>query len=218
MPEHYHARTSLLSRPRMDNDEVLRLLGRIAQADEAAFKELYRAFSRRLYAYALRQHGDPAQAEEIVADTLYEVWKAPQRFRGESQFSTWLIGIARNKVLMAFRGRRPDSVHDDVGELADVLASDEPGAFEQLAQSQRREGVRHCMDKLSEEHREAVHLVFYEGMALAEVAEIQSCPEGTVKTRLFHARQKLKNCLRLLLQREGQTLPDTAPPAAKPTA
>src|SRR5213593_4313233 len=74
-----HAHTSPTSRhrgvPPMDNDEVLRLLGRIERADEAAFRELYRAFSRRLYAYVLRQLGDPAQAEEIVADTLYEVWR-----------------------------------------------------------------------------------------------------------------------------------------------
>jgi RNA polymerase sigma-70 factor (ECF subfamily) len=187
----------------MDNDEVLRLLGRIAQADEAAFKELYRAFSRRLYAYALRQLGDPAQAEEIVADTLYEVWRQPTRFRGDAQFSTWLIGIARNKVLMAFRSRRPDEKHEDIAEVAEVMPSEDASAFELLAQQQRHEGVRHCMDKLSDEHRECIHLVFYEGMALAEVAGVQGCPENTVKTRLFHARQKLKNCLRLLLQREG---------------
>jgi RNA polymerase sigma-70 factor (ECF subfamily) len=187
----------------MDNDEVLRLLGRIGQADEAAFRELYRAFSRRLYAYVLRQLGDPAQAEEIVSDTLYEVWKAPARFRGDAQFSTWLIGIARNKVLMAFRGRKPDSKHEDLDDVAETIASEDAGAFEILAEQQRREGVRHCMDKLSDEHRECVHLVFYEGMGLAEVAQVQACPEGTVKTRLFHARQKLKNCLKLLLQREG---------------
>ena len=187
----------------MDNDDVLRLLDRIGRADEAAFRELYRAFSRRLYAYVLRQLGDPAQAEEIVADSLYEVWRAPAKFRGDSQFSTWLIGIARNKVLMAFRSRKPDAVHDDLDDVADSVASDEPGAFEVLAQQQRQEGVRHCMDKLSKEHRECVHLVFYEGMALAEVASLQACPENTVKTRLFHARQKLKNCLKLLLQREG---------------
>ena len=193
----------------MDNDDVLRLLGRIEQADEAAFKELYRAFSRKLYAYVLRQHGDPAQAEEIVSDTLYEVWRAPSRFRGDSQFSTWLIGIARNKVLMAFRSRKPDSKHEDVEDLADVLAGDDESAFDMMAQQQRGEGVRHCMDKLSDEHRECVHLVFYEEMSLAEVAGVQGCPENTVKTRLFHARQKLKNCLRLLLQREGGT-PDTA--------
>jgi RNA polymerase sigma-70 factor (ECF subfamily) len=187
----------------MDNNEVLRLLGRIGQADEAAFRELYRAFSRRLYAYVLRQLGEPAQAEEIVADTLYEVWKAPARFRGESQFSTWLIGIARNKVLMAFRSRKPDRQHEDLDVVAETVASEDASAFDLLAQSQRREGVRHCMDKLSDDHRECVHLVFYEGMSLAEVAAVQSCPEGTVKTRLFHARQKLKNCLRLMLQREG---------------
>jgi RNA polymerase sigma-70 factor, ECF subfamily len=187
----------------MENEEVLRLLGRIERADEAAFRELYRAFSRRLYAYVLRQNGDPAQAEEIVADTLYEVWKAPAKFRGDSQFSTWLIGIARNKVLMAYRSRKPDALHDDLDDVAESVAADEPGAFEILAQQQRQAGVRQCMEKLSKEHRECVHLVFYEGMPLAEVATLQACPENTVKTRLFHARQKLKNCLKLLLQREG---------------
>jgi RNA polymerase sigma-70 factor (ECF subfamily) len=188
----------------MDNDEVLRLLARIGQADEAAFRELYRAFSRRLYAYVLRQLGDPAQAEEIVADTLYEIWKAPARFRGDSQFSTWLIGIARNKVLMAFRSRKSDRPHEDIDEVAETVASEDAGAFDLLAQRQRRDGVRHCMDRLSEDHRECVHLVFYEGYSLAEVAQVQSCPEGTVKTRLFHARQKLKKCLAMMLQREGE--------------
>jgi RNA polymerase sigma-70 factor (ECF subfamily) len=192
----------------MDNDEVLRLLGRIEQADEDAFRELYRAFSRKLYAYTLRQLGDPAQAEEIVSDTLYEVWRQPAKFRGDSQFSTWLIGIARNKVLMAFRGRKPDTIHDDIDVVSESVANDDPSAFDVMAQQQRSEGVRHCMGKLSVEHRECVHLVFYEGLSLAEVASLQACPENTVKTRLFHARQKLKNCLRLLLEREGTTLND----------
>jgi RNA polymerase sigma-70 factor, ECF subfamily len=187
----------------MDNDEVLRLLGRIERGEEAAFKELYRAFSRRLYAYVIRQIDDTSQAEEIVSDTLYEVWKAPARFRGDAQFSTWLIGIARNKVLMAFRSRKPDAKHADLEDLADSVASEEPGAFEMLAQQQRHEGVRRCMDKLSAEHRECVHLVFYEGLGLADVAALQGCPENTVKTRLFHARKKLMACLKLLLQREG---------------
>jgi RNA polymerase sigma-70 factor, ECF subfamily len=194
----------------MDNDEVLRLLGRIEQADEDAFRELYRAFSRKLYAYTLRQLGDPAQAEEIVSDTLYEVWRQPAKFRGDSQFSTWLIGIARNKVLMAFRGRKPDTIHDDIDAVSESVANDDPSAFDVMAQQQRSEGVRHCMGKLSVEHRECVHLVFYEGLSLAEVASLQACPENTVKTRLFHARQKLKNCLRLLLEREGTTLNDAA--------
>ena len=188
----------------MDNSQVLRLLGRIEQADEGAFRELYCAFSRKLYAYVLRQLSDPAQAEEIVADTLYEVWKAPAKFRGESQFSTWLIGIARNKVLMHWRSRKPDADHDDVADLAEQLPSDAPGAFDIMADQQRSEGVRTCVDKLGTDHRECVHLVFYQGMALADVARIQQIPEGTVKTRLFHARQKLKQCLQRMLAREGE--------------
>jgi RNA polymerase sigma-70 factor (ECF subfamily) len=189
----------------MDNPQVLRLLGRIEeQADEGAFRELYCAFSRKLYAYVLRQLSDPAQAEEIVADTLYEVWKAPAKFRGDSQFSTWLIGIARNKVLMHWRGRKPDAEHDDVADLAEELPSDTPGAFEIMAEQQRSAGVRHCVDKLGHDHRECVHLVFYQGMSVADVARIQQIPEGTVKTRLFHARQKLKQCLQRMLAREGE--------------
>lgn len=187
----------------MENDEVLRLLARIERGDEAAFKQLYKAFSRKLYAYVWRQLNDAAQAEEIVADTLYETWRAPTRFRGDAQFSTWLIGIARNKVLMAWRARKPDTDHADVDEMADSLASDDESAFDQIAQGQRREGVRQCMDKLSAEHRECIHLVFYESASVAEVASVQGCPEGTVKTRLFHARTKLKNCLQNLLNREG---------------
>ena len=187
----------------MEPAEIVQLLERIAQRDESAFKLLYKAFSRKLYAYALRQMNDPAAAEEIVSDTLHEVWVNPTRFRGESQFSTWLIGIARYKTLMRLRSGRAEPQKDDVDDLAEVLPSDEAGPFELMAGRQRQHNVRHCMERLSNEHRECVHLVFYEGMSLGEVAQLQACPEGTVKTRMFHARQKLRNCLSLMLKAEG---------------
>ena len=88
---------------------------------------------------------DHARAEEVVADTLYEVWRHPTRFRGDSQFSTWLIGIARRKALMVYRARRPDEVHGDLDDIAETTASDAPDAFAELAGKQRREGVQHCM-------------------------------------------------------------------------
>jgi RNA polymerase sigma-70 factor (ECF subfamily) len=187
----------------MDNDEVNQLLVRIGREDQAAFRQLYKAFSRKVYAYVLNMLNDHARSEEVVADTFYEVWRQPQRFRGDSKFSTWLIGIARRKALMVHRARRPDEVHEGLDDIAEVKASDAHDAFAELAGAQRREGVARCMGKLSEEHRECLHLVFYEGMGLAEVAEVQNCPEGTVKTRLFHARQKIKNCLQALLRSEG---------------
>ena len=191
----------------MDNQEVRLLLDRIAKSDEAAFRKLYTAFSRKLYAYALRQLSDPSQAEEVVSDTLFEIWKNPTAFRGDAQFSTWLIGIARNKCLMAFRSRKRDADHDDIDEIADEIPDESGCAFDVLAQKQRHEGVQHCMGKLGDEHRECIHLVFYEGMSIGEIADIQQCPEGTIKTRLFHARKKLQNCLRLLVEREGGVVP-----------
>jgi RNA polymerase sigma-70 factor, ECF subfamily len=187
----------------MDNDRVRVLLERIGREDQAAFRELYKAFSRKVYAYALNMLNDHARAEEIVVDTMYQVWRYPARFRGDSQFSTWLIGIARNKALMAYRARRPDETHADLDDIAETEAADTPDGYATLAQKQRSEGVQHCMGKLSDEHRECMHLVFFEGMSLAEVAEVQKIPENTVKTRLFHARQKIKKCLQMLLQREG---------------
>jgi RNA polymerase sigma-70 factor (ECF subfamily) len=188
----------------MDNERVKTLLERVGRQDESAFRELYKAFSRRVFAYALNMVKDHGRAEEILVDTMYEVWRAPARFRGDAQFGTWLIGIARNKALMAYRSRRPDELHDDLDDIAETQASDTPDAFAELAAKQRSHGVKHCMGKLSNEHRECMHLVFFEGLSLAEVANVQGCPENTVKTRLFHARQKIKNCLKLMLQREGE--------------
>jgi RNA polymerase sigma-70 factor (ECF subfamily) len=187
----------------MDNDRVMDLLARIGKEDQAAFRELYKAFSRKVYAYVLNMLNDHARAEEVVVDAMYEVWRHPARFRGDSKFSTWLIGIARNKALMVYRARRPDEAHDDLDDVADTLADATPDGFAQLAAKQRSEGVQRCMARLSDEHRECMHLVFFEGLSLAEVAQVQRCPEGTVKTRLFHARQKIRSCLQRLLGSEG---------------
>lgn len=180
------------------NEQAQELLERIADRDERALRELHRHFARRIYAFALARLHDPDESEAVVSDTLYEVWRFPTRFRGESKFSTWLLGIARYKVLTALRQRKPG-----YEELDEELPAGDLGTFEVLAEAQRREGVRQCMDKLNDVHRECLHLVFYEGMSLAEVAEIQQCPENTVKTRLFHARQKIKGCLERLLRSES---------------
>ena len=124
------------------------------------FVKLYKAFSQRVYAYVLNMLNDHARAEEVLADTLYEVWRQPRRFRGESKFSTWLIGIARRKALMVFRARRPDEVHGDLEDIAETTAADTPDSFWELAGKQRREGVQHCMGKLSDKHRECLTWCF----------------------------------------------------------
>jgi RNA polymerase sigma-70 factor, ECF subfamily len=186
----------------LDNAEALALLAKIAQGDEQAFQALYRKVSRTVYAFALQRMSDAAGAEEIVVDTLLDVWKQPQRFRGEAKFSTWLLSIARNKVIDRYRAKGPD--HEDIQDFAETLPADlSSDAFNQVADQQRREGVAHCLEKLSEEHRECLHLVYFEGMTVGEVSQVQAVPENTVKTRLFHARSKIKNCVARVMREEA---------------
>jgi RNA polymerase sigma-70 factor, ECF subfamily len=188
----------------VEDAKAKELLGRVARRDEAAFETLYKAFSRRVYAYALNMLKEPGRAEEVLVDTMHEVWRGAARFRGDSLFSTWLIGIARNKALLVHRGRRADELHDDLDGIAQTEVDElAPEGFAELAAKQRRLGVQACMGRLSPEHRECLHLVFYEGCSLADVAQVQDVPENTVKTRLYHARRRIRNCLRLLIEREG---------------
>lgn len=185
----------------LDNNNVFRLLERIGTGDEDAFRELHDFMGRPVFLFAMNRLRDADKAQEIVSDTMYEVWKNPGRFRGESRFSTWVFGIARNKILHAWRDAEP--IHEDLDNVAQLLVSNEPDGFAALAETERRRGVRRCMERLPAEQRDCLHLVFYEGMTLAEVAVVLSVAENTVKTRMFHARQKIKHCLKLLLQSEG---------------
>jgi RNA polymerase sigma-70 factor, ECF subfamily len=187
----------------LDTETALALLRRVAARDENAFKTLHSHLSRRVYAFAFNLLRNEAIAEEILVDTMHEVWKKPLQFNGSSKVSTWVLGIARYKALNSLRERKHDHELLDE-EMADAIASSDPAPDEALANRQRTEGVQRCMAKLPEEQRECMHLFFYEGLTLAEIAELQSCPENTVKTRLFQARQKIKNCLRLLLESEGK--------------
>lgn len=172
------------------------LLERIERKDQRALRELHILYARRIYAFALRRVHDPDEAESVVSDTLLEIWRHPSRFRGESRFSTWLLGIARYKVLMLLRARGPQ--HD---ELDEALPNEDLGSFEAFANKELREGLLRCMEQLSELHRECLHLVLLEDRSLNEVAAIQQCPENTVKTRLFNARKKIRDCVSLLLDR-----------------
>jgi RNA polymerase sigma-70 factor, ECF subfamily len=189
----------------LGTDQVLALLKRVAQQDEPAFRRLYESASRRVYAFVLHRLRDPAAAAEIVSDTFYEVWRRPGAFRGDAKFTTWLLGIARHKLLSRLQGgaSRRESLHEDIDEHLELPDGDAPEGFQAVAERQRRDGVAACLDKLPDAQRECLHLVFYEGLSLAEIATLQGAPEGTVKTRLFHARAKIKQCLQQLLLREG---------------
>jgi RNA polymerase sigma-70 factor, ECF subfamily len=169
-------------------------LARIARGDEAAMAELYRAFARRVYAYALNHLHDPGVAEEVAVDTLFEVWRRPDAWRGESRFSTWLIGIARHKSIDALRARAAPV--EDLDDHVETLRDPAPDAYDRLCDARRRADVSDCVARLPRHQRDAIHLVLYQGMTLAEVARVQGIPENTAKTRVFHARRRIERCLR----------------------
>jgi RNA polymerase sigma-70 factor (ECF subfamily) len=181
--------------------EIDALLRRIAQRDQAAFRTLYEQFARRVYAFLVHRFQQESLAEEVVSDALMHVWKSPESFRGESAFSTWLLGVARFKMLERLRQHRPES-GDHVDELDEELLVDETRPEDVAAMRERSEGVRECLDALPAEQRECVHLSYYEGWTLEEIGAQMSLKKETVGTRLFYARKKIQACLAALLARE----------------
>ena len=178
----------------MSDTEISELLRRIGNQDESALRQLHQAFAKRIYAFALNRLHDDQDAETVVADVLYEVWQRPDRFRGESQFSTWILGIAKFKVLMLLRARRPDmQTLDD--EIIDTVPDEGMGVFDLVLNGQYRHHIDGCLETLPDAQRECLTLTFYEGWSVFEIAEFQTCPEGTAKTRLFHGRKSMKDCL-----------------------
>ena len=169
----------------------LDLVRRIASGDEAALRDLYAAYGQRLYAYALRLACDPALAEDVVQVTLVAVWRSAGRYRGEGRVLAWLLGIVHNLAVKAVRRHSlPLSA-----ELEDTLPA--PGAPpEELVQAGERSGwLRQGLEGLSTDHRAVLELVFYQGLSLAEAAQVCGCPTGTIKSRLSYARQYLRGVL-----------------------
>lgn len=174
--------------------ELYGLMQQVAQRDEAALATLYKRMSRMIYAFSLRRLNASDAAEEVVVETMYEVWRSAPRFGGRSLVTTWILGIARHKAIDKLRSRGGEHC-DPLGDEAEAVADDSPSVFELIASRQRAGQVALCMEALPDEQRECLHLVFYEDAPLAEIATLQDCPENTVKTRLFHARRKMKDCL-----------------------
>jgi len=177
--------------------------------------QFYRALSGATFAFAQQRLDNPHDAEAVVVETMYEVWRVASQFSGGSLVKTWLLGIARHKLLDSLR-KRGRTRHDDIDDHAEELADDSARVDDQLADQQQAAWVAQCMTRLGDEHRECLHLLFYEGMSVAEIASVTGVPDGTVKTRVFHAKKKIRACLERWLRATGElvkgTLTDGPPP------
>lgn len=166
-------------------------LARIAARDRMAFRSLYLAYYSRLYRFVLRIVQRPELAEEVVDDVMLAVWRKAASFRGEAVVSTWLFGIAYRQALKSLRRRPREQALDSVAEPGDL----QPGPEEAADRGLVHRRIRLALAELSAEHRAVVELTYFLGYSCREVARIVDCPVNTVKTRLFHARLRLREQL-----------------------
>lgn len=174
------------------------LLARMARGEERALGEFYDAYHGRVYAFALKYVRDNADAAEVLNEVMLEVWRRAADFEGRSRVLTWVLGITHHKAIDRVRRRRP--AHEDDAELAHI-ADEAPAAVDLLVGREDSTRLRECLERLSDLHRQVLHLAFFDDLPYPEIAEIVGCPLGTVKTRVFHAKQLLKQCLAGLLGR-----------------
>ncbi len=172
-----------------DQDETS-LLRRVAARDRGAFEALYHLYYRRLFGYLFKLTQRGEVVEELVNDVLLEVWRGAARFDGRSRPSTWIFGIAYHKALKALARTAP------AGEARRDREEPSTDGPESLLTRRELAGVLgRALAALPLEQRAVVELTYYYELSYPEIAEIVGCPVNTVKTRMFHARRKLRELL-----------------------
>lgn len=167
------------------NERELELLRLVVLGDRSAFKDLYLIYHRRLSRFLMRMTSHHELIEEIINDTMWTVWQKAADFRGASRVSTWIVGIAYRRALKAFRrtGTHAATAHDEI-VVGDTNCSDDD-----------REWIDRALSELPLEQRSVLELSYLLGHSCEEIANIMQCPVNTVKTRMFHAREKLRRSL-----------------------
>ena len=183
------------ARARFSDDATdLVLLDRIASGDRQALRQLYTTYYHPLLRFIYRITGRLDLAQEGVNDVMLVVWRNSRSFGGRSSVSTWIMGIGYRKALKLLAASRrwtdrfAAAPYDELIERSDALA-------EQSDDRDLRDLLDAALRHLSAEHRAVVELTYFYGCSYEEIAAIAACPVNTVKTRMFHARAKLKKVL-----------------------
>jgi RNA polymerase sigma-70 factor (ECF subfamily) len=175
------------------------LLGRAQAGDADAFCQLCRPHEARLFRQALSLCGENALAEDLAQDTLVEAWRCLPRYHGRCRFFTWLCAILLNRYRNVRREKRPipltalsSSERDNARQRSEQLID---VAFRPDEAAERRERdvrLHQNLRRLSHKHRQVIHLRFFVDDSLEGIAVALHCSVGTVKSRLFHALEKLR--------------------------
>jgi len=164
------------------------LLTAVGAGDRRALEELYLSYHRRLARFLSRFTPRYENVEEIINDTFLVVWQSAQGFRNASQVSTWIIGIAYRTALKSFRRQKN---HSGARSLEDFPEQ----TIDPSIDTELRDWLSQGLRRLPLEQRLTLELAYHMGHSLEEIAAITECPVGTVKARMFHAREKLRQYL-----------------------
>ena len=175
----------------MARADDMELMQKVAQKDAAAMRALYERHHDAVYAFLRSRGCDAELASDVVHDAMLEVWRSAGRFRGASSVKTWVMTIARNKYTDKIRATSRVSYVDEVPETED----ESPNAEALLEASQDAKRVHTCMQELKDIQRSIVRLAFFDGLTYEEISEVESLPVGTIKSRIYHAKQSLLRCL-----------------------
>lgn len=180
-------------------DDHLHLIKQIAAKNELAMSQFYDQFNSIIYNFALKRMREPADAAEVLNQVMLEVWRTASRFEGRSKVQTWVLSITHHKIIDSLRktGR-----HEGEEIPENLEAENQQTQLDAVALSENTVFIKRCLEKLSEQHREIIHLAFYEDMIYSEIAMVIDRPEGTVKTRMYYAKIALKKCLEKLLKND----------------
>lgn len=173
------------------DDPDLTLLRAVAKGDEGALGELYARRGPSLLVYLIGRLGDRQLAEEVLQDVMLAAWRGAARFRGESSVRTWLLSIAHHRAINAQRKRKLARA-----PLDESMASTSSGAPELLEDDVERAEVRLALERLPDDQRETLELIFYHGLSGPEAASVLGVAPGTVKSRLHRAKAVLRKLLR----------------------
>lgn len=181
------------------------LIERVKRGDKKAFDALVLKYQSRIINLVSRFLRNPADAMDVSQEAFLKAYRALPNFRGESAFYTWLYRIAVNtaKNHLAVQARRPNEADLDVSEMEQI---DTNGALREQATPERlllkdeiQAVVVKTIDELPDDLRMAITLRELEGLSYEEIATVMDCPIGTVRSRIFRAREAVDNQLKPLL-------------------
>jgi len=184
------------------------LVERVQAGDKRAFDLLVLKYQNKIISLVGRYVKDHHEAMDVSQEAFIKAYRALANFRGDSQFYTWLYRIAINtaKNYLVARSRRPPDVDVDVNEYgdygsADIMADvDTPENL--MARDQLQDKVFATLEKLPDDLKTALTLREFEGMSYEQIAEVMDCPVGTVRSRIFRARDAIDKEVAKLMDRD----------------